>query len=107
MYDPTKAPANFSKDLISIFSPITPVCSINFSATVIPLKSAAKNASLVSKFKASAAKSVASFTKPSFFPTKSVSQFNVITTPAVLSAFTTAMAAPSVDSLSERLAATF
>jgi hypothetical protein len=31
----------------------------------------------------------------------------VITTPAVLSAFTTAIAAPSVDSLSERFAATF
>ena len=31
----------------------------------------------------------------------------MITTPAVLSAFTTAIAAPSVDSLSERLAATF
>jgi len=31
----------------------------------------------------------------------------VITTPAVLSAFTIAIAAPSVDSLSERLAATF
>jgi hypothetical protein len=49
--------------------------------------------------------SVAIFTK-SFIPTKSVSQFNVIT-PAVLSAFTTAIAAPSVDSLSERFAATF
>jgi hypothetical protein len=31
----------------------------------------------------------------------------VITTPAVFSAFTTAIAAPSVDSLSERFAATF
>jgi hypothetical protein len=44
--------------------------------------------------------------KLSFIPNE-VSQFNVITTPAVLSAFTTAIAAPSVDSLSERFAATF
>ena len=107
MYDPTKAPSNLSKEPTSIFSPITPVCSINFSATVIPPKSEANNFSLVAKFNAWFAKSVANFTKDSFLPTKSVSQFNVTATPAVLSALITAIAAPSVDSLSERLAATF
>ena len=102
-----KAPSNFSKVLISNFSPITPVCSINFSATEIPLKSAAKNSSFELKFKAKLAISVAIFTKLSFIPTKSVSQFNVITTPVVFASFTTAIAAPSVDSLSDLFAATF
>ena len=100
MYELINAPSNLSKAPISIFSPITPVCSINFSATVIPPKSEAKKDSLSVKFKAKFAKSFANFTKPSFLPTKSVSQFKVIATPAVLSALTTAIAAPSVDSLS-------
>jgi len=52
MYDPMNAPSNLSKAPISIFSPITPVCSINFSATVIPLKSEDNNSSLVAKCKA-------------------------------------------------------
>jgi len=71
------------------------------------LKSEANNSSLVAKFNAWLAKSFANFTNASFLPTKSVSQFKVIATPAVLSALITATAAPSVDSLSERLAATF
>jgi hypothetical protein len=45
-----RAPQNFKTDFD--FSPITPVCSINFSATVIPLKSEAKNSSLVLYFNA-------------------------------------------------------
>ncbi|MCY1220229.1 hypothetical protein D9M72_322350 [compost metagenome] len=102
-----KAPSRISKPPISIFSPITPVCSISLSATVIPLKSEAKNSSLDEKLIAFSTNSLAKVTKASFLPTKSVSQFKVIIAPLVLSALTKETAAPSVDSRSERFAATF
>ena len=41
-----KSTLKLSKEEISIFSPITPVCTINFSATVIPSKLAARNSCL-------------------------------------------------------------
>jgi len=90
-YAPTYAASILSKELMSIFSPITPVCSVNFSATVIPPKSAAKNSSFVLKLIA----------------TKSVSHPKTIATPAVLSAFTFEAATPSEDSRSALFAATF
>ena len=52
MYDPTKSAEMYSKDPISIFSPITPVCSSSFSETFIPSKFEFKNESLSEKFKA-------------------------------------------------------
>ena len=106
-YCPTKGASNFSKDVMSNFSPITPVCSINLSATVIPPKSEAKNSSLELKLRAASANSCANFTKFSFLPTKSVSQPNTIATPDVASAFTFATAAPSEESLSALFSATF
>ena len=57
------------------------VCSINFSCTVIPPKSAFINSSLVALLRAFSANCLARFTNDSFFPTKSVSQPNTITAP--------------------------
>ena len=93
--------------MISSFSPITPVCSISFSATVIPPKSAARKDSLSLQFKAMSANSPPSATKDSFFPTKSVSQARTMATPAVLSSLTLVTATPSVDALSALFAAIF
>ena len=46
MYDPTKLADICSKEPISIFSPIIPVCSNSFSETFIPSKSESKKDSL-------------------------------------------------------------
>ena len=77
------------------------------SATLIPSKLAAKNSSLDAYSNANSANWFASSTNVSFLPTKSVSQPKTIEAPTVLSAFTFEIAAPSVDSLSALLAATF
>jgi len=53
------------------------------------------------------ANSFASFKKFSFFPTKSVSHPKTIATPTVLSSLIFTTAAPSLESLSALLAATF
>ena len=94
MYEPTKGASNFSNEEISNFSPITPVCSINFSATVIPSKSEFKKLSLFSQFIAIAAKEFASSLKESFFATKSVSHAKTIATPEVMLSFILTTAIP-------------
>ncbi|MNE39295.1 hypothetical protein D3C80_1332400 [compost metagenome] len=71
------------------------------------MKSEAKNSSLLEKLIAFSTNSLAKVTKASFLPTKSVSQFKVMIAPLVLSALIKETAAPSEDSRSERLAATF
>ncbi len=93
--------------MISNFSPTTPVCSTNFSATVIPLKSAAKKSSFVLKLIATSAKSLANVKNDSFFPTKSVSQPKTNATPTVFASLIFATAAPSEESLSALFSATF
>jgi hypothetical protein len=58
-------------------------------------------------FNAIAAISFAKSTNESFLATKSVSQLRVMATALFLASLTNAIAAPSVDSRSARLAATF
>ena len=51
-YEDINIPDNFSKEAMSIFSPITPVCSKSLSDTFIPSKSELRNESLSVKFNA-------------------------------------------------------
>ena len=86
---------------------MTPVCSISFSVTVIPSKSAASISSLEFTLNAISPILFASSIKESFFVTKSVSQLSDTTTPRVLSALIFAITTPSEESLSALFSATF
>jgi hypothetical protein len=86
---------------------MTPVCSINLSATVIPSKSAFRKDSLSLYSNAIFANFLPSAIKSSFFPTKSVSQPSTITTPSVLALLIFATETPSLESLSALFSATF
>ena len=91
IYDPTKFDLIFTKLPISIFSPITPVCSVNYSLTdILSSKSELKSWSIESQPKAISEISFARVTKDSFLPTKSVSQLRDIITPLSFLLFTVA-----------------
>ncbi|MNI78583.1 hypothetical protein D3C73_1349700 [compost metagenome] len=86
----------------SIFSPITPVCSIKESAIFLPSSSnpfsSSKEAGLL--FNARSAIFSAKATKSAFLATKSVSQLTSTTIPDLPSAVALAMITPSLESRS-------